>query len=62
MIYFAVKIIKNLGYHLSQLIYLKFVTNIENSWQGVAYYFKKETMTDFGIILDGIFPMIYVEK
>jgi len=31
MIYFAVKIIKNLGYHLSQLIYLKFVTNIENS-------------------------------
>lgn len=41
MIYFAIKILKNLGYHLSQPICLILGIDEENSWQGVAYYFKK---------------------
>lgn len=58
MIYLAVKFLKNLGYRLSQLICLIFVTGEENSWQDVAYYFKKETIPDFGIFPDGILSMI----
>lgn len=58
MIYFAVMILKNPDYHLSQLSCLIFATDEENSWQGVAYYFKKETMPDFGIFPDGILSMI----
>lgn len=62
MIYFAIKILKNLCYHLSQRIYLIFGTDEENNWQGVTYYFQKETTPDFGIAPDGISPTIYAEK
>ena len=62
MIYFAVKILKNLCYHLNQRIYLIFGTDEENNWLGIAYYFKKKTTLDFDIVPDGISPMIYAEK
>lgn len=62
MAYYAVKILKELGYHFNQRIRLIYGTDEENNWQGVAHYFKKETMPDFGIVPDGIFPMIYAEK
>lgn len=58
MIYFEVKILKNLDFHFSQHICIIFGTDEENSWQGVAYYFKKETMPDFDIFPDSILYMI----
>ena len=60
--YYAAKILKDEGYHFKQRIRLIYGTDEENDWRGVAHYFKKETMPDFGLVPDGIFPMIYAEK
>ena len=62
MAYYAIKILKDQGYHFNQRIRLIYGTDEENDWRGVTHYFKKETMPDFGIVPDGIFPMIYAEK
>lgn len=62
MAYYAVKILKEQGYHFNQRIRLIYGTDEENDWQGVTHYFKKEVMPNFGIVPDGIFPMIYAEK
>ncbi len=62
MAYYAVKILKDLGYTFNQRIRLIYGTDEENDWQGVEHYFKQEAMPDFGIVPDGIFPMIYAEK
>lgn len=62
MAYYAIKILKELGYTFNRRIRLILGTDEENDWQGVKHYFKHEEMPDFGIVPDGIFPMIYSEK
>ncbi|SDB17033.1 succinyl-diaminopimelate desuccinylase [Streptococcus henryi] len=62
MAYYAIKILNELGLTWNKRIRLIFGTDEENDWQGVDYYFKHEEMPDFGIVPDGIFPMIYAEK
>ena len=60
--YYAIKIIKELGFTFHQRIRLIYGTDEETDWQDMDYYFRQEDMPDFGIVPDGIFPMIYAEK
>lgn len=60
--YYAVKILKDLGVTWNQRIRLIYGTDEENDWEGVRYYFNKEEMPDYGIVPDGIFPLIHAEK
>ncbi|AXQ79336.1 dipeptidase PepV [Streptococcus chenjunshii] len=60
--YYAVKILKDLGVTWNQRIRLIYGTDEENDWKGVHYYFTKEEMPNYGIVPDGIFPLIYAEK
>lgn len=60
--YYAIKIIKELGLTFNQRVRLIYGTDEENDWQDMKYYFEKEEMPHFGIVPDGIFPMIYAEK
>lgn len=60
--YYAVKILKDLGVTWNQRIRLIYGTDEENNWDGIHYYFNKEEMPDYGIVPDGIFPLIYAEK
>ncbi|KXT75678.1 dipeptidase PepV [Streptococcus sp. DD12] len=62
MAFYAVKILNDLGLTWTKKIRLIYGTDEENDWEGVSYYFQKEAMPDYGIVPDGIFPMIYAEK
>ncbi|MCO4572658.1 Xaa-His dipeptidase [Streptococcus infantarius subsp. infantarius] len=60
--YYAVKILQDCGYRWNHRLRLIYGTDEENNWEGINYYFQKEEMPDYGIVPDGIFPMIYAEK
>lgn len=62
MAYYAVKILNDIGVTWNKEIQLIYGTDEENDWEGVRYYFEHEAMPDYGIVPDGIFPMIYAEK
>ncbi len=62
MAFYAVKILNDLGFTWNKTIRLIYGTDEENDWKGVTHYFQKEPMPDYGIVPDGIFPMIYAEK
>lgn len=60
--YYAIKILKDLGVTWNQRIRLIYGTDEENDWEGIHYYFDKEEMPNYGIVPDGLFPLIYAEK
>ncbi|MBM7642918.1 dipeptidase PepV [Streptococcus loxodontisalivarius] len=62
MAYYAVKILNDLGVEWKKRLRLIYGTDEENGWEGVDHYFKEQDMPDFGLVPDGIFPMIYAEK
>ncbi|MGT2907070.1 dipeptidase PepV [Streptococcus dentiloxodontae] len=62
MAYYALKILNEMGVTWNRRLRLILGTDEENQWEGVKHYFKAEEMPDFGIVPDGIFPMIYAEK
>ena len=53
MAYYAVKILKDLGYHFNRRIRLIYGTDEENNWQGVAHYFKSKPPVRTGGLLFG---------
>lgn len=62
-VYYAMKILKDLGVELKHAIKLILGTDEETAWRGVEYYFKKFPEAPVsGFIPDADFPLIYAEK
>lgn len=60
--YFAIKLLRELGYEFNQRVHLIVGTDEESDWQCMDYYFKHAEMPDFGFSPDAIFPIINGEK
>lgn len=62
-VYYAMKILKDLGVTLNHSIKLILGTDEETGWRGVEYYFNKFPEAPVsGFIPDADFPLIYAEK
>jgi len=62
-VYYAMKILKELGVELKHAIKLILGTDEETAWRGVEYYFNKFPDAPVsGFIPDADFPLIYAEK
>lgn len=61
-VYFALRLIKELGLPLSKRVRLILGTDEENLWRDIAYYFEREEMPSMGFAPDADFPIIYAEK
>ena len=62
-VYYAMKILKELGLELKHAIKLILGTDEETGWRGVEHYFKKFPEAPVsGFIPDADFPLIYAEK
>ncbi|WP_117115106.1 dipeptidase [Limosilactobacillus reuteri] len=59
---YAVKVLRDQGYHFNQRIRFIYGTDEEILWRGIAEYNKKEAPIDSGISPDAEFPLIYAEK
>lgn len=59
---YAVKALRDQGYHFNQRIRFIYGTDEEILWRGIAEYNKKEAPIDSGISPDAEFPLIYAEK
>ena len=60
--YFAIKLLRELGYEFNQRLHLIVGTDEESGWQCMDYYFKHAEMPDYGFSPDAIFPIINGEK
>ncbi|WP_102707428.1 dipeptidase PepV [Terribacillus saccharophilus] len=60
--YFAMKLLKDLGYTPKKRVRLIMGTDEERDWQCMTYYFEHEEMPDTGFTPDADFPLIYAEK
>lgn len=60
--FYALKILKDLGYKPAKGIRLILGLDEETGWTGMDYYLKKETPPDFGFTPDAEFPVIRGEK
>lgn len=60
--YFALKLLRDLGYKFNKRIHLIVGTDEESGWQCMEYYFKHAEMPDFGFSPDAVFPIINGEK
>lgn len=60
--YFALKLLRELGYELNQRVHLIVGTDEESGWQCMAHYFNHAEMPDYGFSPDAIFPIINGEK
>ncbi|MCW6674582.1 dipeptidase PepV [Aerococcaceae bacterium NML171108] len=60
--YFAIKLLRELGYEFNQRVHLIVGTDEESGWQCMDYYFKHAEMPDYGFSPDAIFPIINGEK
>lgn len=62
-VYYAMKILKNLGVKLNTRIKLILGLDEESGWRCMDYYFKKHPQAPkAGFIADADFPLIYAEK
>lgn len=60
--FYALKILKDLGYQPSKGIRLILGLDEETGWSGMDYYLARETPPDFGFTPDAEFPVIRGEK
>ncbi|MFP7493267.1 dipeptidase PepV [Terribacillus saccharophilus] len=60
--YFAMKLLKDMGYEPKKRIRLIMGTDEERDWQCMEHYFQHEEMPDTGFTPDADFPLIYAEK
>ncbi|MBF6978722.1 dipeptidase PepV [Aerococcaceae bacterium zg-BR22] len=60
--YFAIKLLRELGYEFNQRIHLIVGTDEESGWQCMHHYFQHAEMPDFGFSPDAVFPIINGEK
>lgn len=60
--YFAIKLLRELGYEFNKKVRLIIGTDEESGWQCMDYYFKHAEMPDFGFSPDAVFPIINGEK
>lgn len=60
--YFAIKLLKEMGFEPSKRIRIILGTDEETGWRGIKEYFKTEQMPDMGFAPDASFPLIYGEK
>ncbi|MDQ0231225.1 dipeptidase PepV [Metabacillus malikii] len=60
--FYAMKIVKELGLHLSKHVRMIIGTDEESDWRCVEHYFKHEKMPTLGFAPDADFPIIYAEK
>jgi len=61
-VYYAMKIVKELGLPLSKRVRMIIGTDEESDWRCVDHYFKHEEMPDIGFAPDADFPIIHAEK
>lgn len=60
--YFAIKLLRELGYEFNQRLHLIVGTDEESGWQCMDHYFKHAEMPDYGFSPDAVFPIINGEK
>jgi succinyl-diaminopimelate desuccinylase len=60
--YFALKLLKEIGFVPSKRIRVILGTDEETGWRGINEYFKSEEMPSLGFAPDASFPLIYGEK
>ncbi|MCM3734428.1 dipeptidase PepV [Bacillus cytotoxicus] len=60
--YYAMKIVKELGFPLSKRVRMILGTDEESNWKCVDHYFKHEEMPTMGFAPDADFPIINAEK
>ncbi len=60
--YFALKLLKDLGFAVNKRVRIILGTDEETEWRGIGEYFKTEQMPDIGFAPDAMFPLIYGEK
>ncbi|EIJ79313.1 dipeptidase [Bacillus methanolicus PB1] len=60
--YYAMKIVKELGFPLKKRVRMIIGTDEESNWRCVDTYFKYEEMPSMGFAPDADFPIIYAEK
>lgn len=60
--YFAIKLLRELGYDFNKRVHLIVGTDEESGWQCMDYYFQHAEMPDFGFSPDAVFPIINGEK
>ncbi|PLR80173.1 dipeptidase PepV [Bacillus canaveralius] len=60
--YYAMKIVKELGFPLNKRVRMIIGTDEESEWRCVEHYFKHEEMPTMGFAPDADFPIIYAEK
>ncbi len=60
--FYALKILKDLGYQPTKGIRLILGLDEETGWSGMDYYLSRETPPDFGFTPDAEFPVIRGEK
>lgn len=60
--YFALKLLKEIGFEPNKRIRIILGTDEETGWRGIDEYFKTEEMPEIGFAPDASFPLIYGEK
>jgi succinyl-diaminopimelate desuccinylase len=60
--YFALKLLKEIGFEPNKRIRIILGTDEETGWRGIKEYFKTEQMPELGFAPDASFPLIYGEK
>lgn len=60
--YFALKLLKEMGFEPNKRVRIILGTDEETAWRGIKEYFKTEQMPDLGFAPDASFPLIYGEK
>lgn len=60
--YFAIKLLRELGYDFNKKVRLIVGTDEESGWQCMDHYFEHAEMPDFGFSPDAVFPIINGEK
>lgn len=60
--FYAMKIVKDLGFTLNKRVRMIIGTDEESDWRCVEHYFKHEEMPDLGFAPDADFPIIFAEK
>lgn len=59
---YALKAIKDSGINLNKRVRLILGTDEESGWEGLEYYFKKETKPEMAFSPDAQYPVIHAEK
>lgn len=60
--YYAMKILKELGFPLKKRVRMIIGTDEESNWRCVDHYFQQEEMPTLGFAPDADFPIIHAEK